>query len=147
MLTDHVHFLSFCPRKQGSDCCQAPWGWHWEGKGRTSSPAEPPPPWCHCYSSSTQASSVAAGDRFSVASSLPVHGSHSASLEPLSQLDRGHPLLTAVFDYPIYLTQLSLPFGLSAPVMASVSSEANGRLRQERKQPPTFRFLAERHAK
>lgn len=133
MLTDQVHFLSFCPCiliTEGTDCCKVLWGWHWEGKGKDCSPAEPPPPQCRCYSSITQALSVASGDRFCVVSSLPVHGSHSASLESLSQLDRGHPLLTAVFDCPIYLTQLSLPFGLSAPVMASMSSEADSRGRR-----------------
>lgn len=108
------------------------------GKKRTSSPAVCLPPHCCLCSGSTHACHechcltlwVASGDEFCVMSSLPVHSSHLVSLESLSQLDRGHPLLTTVFDYPIYLTQPSLPLGLSAPVMASMSPEANSQDRR-----------------
>lgn len=55
---------------------------------------------------------------------------NSISPEPLGQLDGGHPLSTTFFDYPISATQLSLSFGLSAPVRASVSSEANSQDRR-----------------
>lgn len=100
-------------------------------KRRASSPAEPPPPHCRCCPCSTHAlSQAASGDGFRVASSLPVHSRLFVSLESLRQLDRGHPLLTTFFDYPIYLTEPSVPFGLSAPVTASVSSEANSRDRR-----------------
>lgn len=145
MLTDQAHFLSFCPRKQhciliieGPNCYEVPWGWR---RGGQRGPA-PQLSVCHPTAASVPAALmpcrdchcltlwVASGDGFCVTSSLPVHSSHLVSLESLSLLDRGHPLLTTVFDYPIYLTQPSLPFGLSAPVMTSMSSEANSQDRR-----------------
>lgn len=108
-------------------------------KKRTSSPAECLPPHCCLCSGSTRTLSgvslshpVGSIWRWILCDVFPspIHSSHLVSLESLSHLDRGHPLLTTVFDYPIYLTQPSLPFGLSAPVMSSMSSEANSQDRR-----------------
>lgn len=139
---------------EGSNCCEVPWGCRCGGK---RGPA-PQPSVCHptaaclcsaalmpCHECHCLTLWVASGDGFCVTSSLPVHSRHLVSLESLSQLDRGHPLLTTAFDYPIYLTQPSLPFGLSAPVTASVSSDVNSQDRRGRT-APTFRSLAGKDA-
>lgn len=100
----------------------------WRKNRRDRSPPEPPASCC-CFGA--HALSVAPGDRYLVRClSSQFTAVSFISPEQLSQLDGGHPLLTTFFDYPIYFTQLSLSFGLSTPVRASISSEANSQDRR-----------------
>ena len=115
---------------EGSNCCEVPWGWRCGGKRGP----DPQPSVCHptvaCLCPVTSVTVSPRGSCLEMDSVCCLHSQSLGFPGVAEQLDRGHPLLTTVFDYPIYLTQPSLPFGLSAPVMASVSSEANSQDRR-----------------
>lgn len=98
-----------------------------QSQGRDRPPPQPPPSCCSC---GAQARSVAQATDTCAVPLLPVHSRQLHLPESLGQLDGGHPLSTTGFDYPISSAQLSLSFGLSAPVRAPVSSEANSQDRR-----------------